>query len=139
MSSTLETTDLLEVAGRIQHDRPFTDRLGRLIAESAYLVESVRRAPARSAPAELQTFASSADELLRLFEKKRMPKRGALGTLRAVSRGADWKPRLEATLRQNIVELLENFDKVEQRERLITETAKILGMSEDPFLRELAR
>lgn len=138
VSAGLPPRDLFEVAGRLEGDRRFTEHLSYLLRNAAEMLNALQTRRQRSQFSESDPLEETVADVMRLFERRRVPKKHALRIVRSVTRSKAWRPRPSATLRNNVADLLQSFSEDERR-RFVVDVAKALGVSEDPFLRELAQ
>jgi hypothetical protein len=138
VSADLSPRDLFEIAGRLEGDRRFTEHLSYLIRNAAEMLNALQTRRQRSLLSEPDPLEETIADVLRLFERRRMPKQQALRIVRSVARSKPWRPKPSATLRNNVADLLNSCSEDERR-RFVADVAKALGLSEDPYLRELAQ
>ena len=139
LGSELDPRDLLEISERLTFDRKWTERLSSLIRELAHASERTGLGRYLEVPApEHETAADFAEELTRLFSRKRLRKLEALKILRKVSGSQSWKLDPRRTLRENVTELIATLSGPKEASTLVVRVAQFLGYPGDSYLRELS-
>lgn len=139
LSSDLDSKELLEISERLRYDRRWTERLSSLIQDLAHTSGRAgldSRGPGlTSEPQSAQDFA---DELTRMFSRKRLRKLKALHILRRLSDSKSWKADPSRTLRENAEDLIRTLPGPKQARVLVARVAEYLGYAQDPYLRGLS-